>query len=227
MHAHDIPVTASFLGIPLELRLRIFTCLFIDSKIHFHILRRTPGGKDRITPFHIRTKHYHSSITESCHQLRKEALPLLCTYTTLKICSFDKTATGELIVTIPEGVRSQVRRLEIDCDLAELAEIKSLFPAVQYLKLKRLGAGQVPGLDDLTAAEILGLIERRSTVSPGGDKAVPILLEECFFPRGQAEGFAHLVSSGRWTCLVVIHRPLSTLQHNNLSLMLLNVSVEL
>ena len=76
-------LTASLLGVPLEIRLRIFKYVFVCSKIVITLGPRY--NADPVWPVKKDVAPYRKAITQVSSVLRQEALALLCSSTTLRL----------------------------------------------------------------------------------------------------------------------------------------------
>ena len=129
--------TSSLLGIPPELRLRIYHHLFSDSIIRLHVeIGEDENGETDCTAM-TKAKQYRSAITITCRQLRQESQVLLYQQTTVRICSVGDIVRGEHVKLIPQRIREKTAKLELDFDMVEQVSFMQFLPSLQTLVLKR------------------------------------------------------------------------------------------
>ena len=108
---------ASLLGLPVEIRLKIFRCLFEDAKIHLYFdSEDTCQVRDLSLPTQVTTIDYHPAISGTSRQLRDESFPIQCRDTAISICDifYYTTSSRSSIQSIPRYHLRNARYLTTD-----------------------------------------------------------------------------------------------------------------
>ena len=132
----EAPSRASLLGLPSEIRLRIYKFVFSGSQIN---LSWDPGRSDltehdRISP---PCYSYSDGLTKTHSLLRCEALPVLLDSTVLSIRASSPFVYNSIYLTLPSSIISQIKKLSIDDRSSGPLPLHE-FTSLEFLELQRV-----------------------------------------------------------------------------------------
>ena len=124
----------SLLGMAPETRLRIYSYLFAGSQIRLHLPERSafPIKATKIL------EDFPYAIIFTCRLLNAEALDLLYSRTTLRVCTMGSRLIDLNALPIPTQFRGKCRTLAIDNDnVNSKPHVIGAFPCLQTLTIER------------------------------------------------------------------------------------------